>query len=46
MDYKLILFCLVAFILGRISKGFSIYIGTDEDKVDAATIGILLQKKR
>lgn len=46
MDYRLILFCLVAFILGRMSKGFKIYIGPDVKKYEKATLGILLKEKR
>lgn len=41
--YKLLLYCLVCFLLGRLSVGFKMYIGPDENKYNAATIGILLK---
>lgn len=41
--YKLLFFILVAFILGRASVGFKIYVGYDKDKYNAANLGILLQ---
>jgi len=46
MDYKLYLFCLIAFIIGRASKGFNIYIGPDAEKYENATIGIQTRSKQ
>lgn len=42
MKYKLLFFCLVWFLIGRISVDFKIYIGDDPVKYDRSTIGILL----
>ena len=44
MNYKLYLIGLIAFLLGRISKEFKIYIGPDKKKYDNATIGILTKE--
>lgn len=41
--YKLLFFCLVFFILGRVSVGFKAYVGYDQTKFEAATVGILLR---
>ena len=43
MEYKFYLYCLIAFIIGRISKSFNIYIGHDKKKYQQATVGILLK---
>ena len=43
MNYELYFYCLIAFILGRLTKWFNIYIGPDETKYSNATIGILLK---
>jgi len=40
--YKILFFCLVFFILGRLSM-MKIYVGTDIEKYKNADIGILLQ---
>ena len=44
MGYELYFWCLVSFIIGRISTTFRIYIGSDEQKYNNATFGILLRK--
>ncbi len=43
MDYELYFYCLLAFVVGRITKGFNIYIGHDLNKYENATFGILLK---
>jgi len=45
MNYELWFFILLAFVVGKISANFSIYIGHDEAKYNNATLGILLDKK-
>lgn len=42
MTYKLMFFCLVFFLLGRLSKT-RIYIGSDPVKYKAAEMGVLLR---
>lgn len=42
MTYKILFFCLLFFILGRIST-MNIYIGYDETKYQKADIGVLLR---
>lgn len=44
MEWKLYFFCLVAFLIGRASVSVSIYIGPDQTRYDAATLGILLTR--
>jgi hypothetical protein len=44
MDYKLYLFCTLAFFAGWFLRNFKVYIGTDEKKYEAATFAILLRK--
>jgi len=41
--YKLFFFCLLFFILGRVSVNFKVYVGNDEAKYNAANIGVLLK---
>jgi len=41
MSYEILFYAGAAFILGRLSVGFKIYVGPDRAKYDAATIGIL-----
>jgi len=45
MNYELWFYVLVAFVVGRISKGFNIYVGTDKIKYENATFGVLLREK-
>lgn len=48
MNYELLFYSLVAFLVGRSSKGCGdktlIYIGPDREKYNKAAIGILLKK--
>lgn len=43
MIYKILFYCLVCFIAGRLSVGFKLYVGSDEAKYNSANIGILLK---
>lgn len=44
MNYELLFYCLIAFILGRLSaRPLKIYIGYDKEKYKNANFGLLLR---
>ncbi len=43
MDYEILFYMLIAFIVGRLSK-LTFYIGPDDDKYNAADFGIKLRE--
>ena len=43
MNYELYFYCLLAFVIGRMSKGFTVYVGRDHQKYKDANLGILLK---
>ncbi len=43
MDFKILFYCLVAFIVGRLSK-LKVYIGYDKEKYQEADLAIKLRE--
>jgi hypothetical protein len=46
MDYELWFFILMAFIVGRVSVNFRIYVGSNVEKYKKSTVGVLLKNRQ
>ena len=44
MSTEMFFFLIAAFFAGRVSKGFKIYIGSDENKYKESNLGLLFKK--